>query len=745
MRRSTGAVGLALAIGLAPGSALADGDAELEGLLDQTVVTTASKSAENATNAPATSVTISAEQLWRFGIHSLDEAIDFLSLGVVTGNPLGDADVGARGVMMPGDRGAHFLLLVDGHAVNEPLYGMAHFGRGTGVPLEMVDRIEVILGPGSVLYGSNAMFGVINVFTKNAKHFSGLHVFADSEVGKSYRVGVGAGVPFEAFGSQGGMTLGFEYYRQRGPTLSFDRQGPSSYDRAVHTFTRYSRDRSIPANGIWGGDATDSYYADAPAAHGQITLGNFELNLHGSIYRRGFPYATTGLSAAAYFNDSDNYGVDRALWGDLKYRATLSRKVQLAVRLYADGRDEQRQYISTMYVPCADSTTGTLLCRTTATDGRYRWPGLSRWMGVDVQTNFDWLANETLVTTVGADARTIRVGSKFDTLDYYTGAAAAPSTRIIDAFDKTIGIYAQQTYRPAPAFGLNAGVRVDAGQEYSPVASPRASATVQTWRGGTVKAIFAQAFRAPTWEERASEDSLQLRPQDLKPERVTSGEISLEQRLGAHRVLFTGYRSRWTDLIENHALTQAEIVRFRAAGMLDAFASGVLQYRNLSQIDDWGFDAAAEGSIHSTQLRYGINFTGAVARARAQNGGDTQLVPVAPRYFGNARLAYDFLGPWPTLALATHWLARRPADRAISGQFTSTPFAPAQVELRATVSGPVPAVKGLSYRFSANYAFASRGPYVVGINQGEFPGETAYLVPVDQFRTTVGLQYDIDP
>jgi len=54
----------------------------------------------------------------------------------------------------------------------------------------------------------------------------------------------------------------------------------------------------------------------------------------------------------------------------------------------------------------------------------------------------------------------------------------------------------------------------------------------------------------------------------------------------------------------------------------------------------------------------------------------------------------------------------------------------------------VPLIKGLSYRFSANYAMADRGPYVVGVVQQSYAGLTnAELIPVDRFRVTAGLSY----
>jgi hypothetical protein len=70
--------------------------------------------------------------------------------------------------------------------------------------------------------------------------------------------------------------------------------------------------------------------------------------------------------------------------------------------------------------------------------------------------------------------------------------------------------------------------------------------------------------------------------------------------------------------------------------------------------------------------------------------------------------------------------------------------APAQIALRGTISGPVPGLRGLSYRLSANYNFADRGPYVIGFIQGGNTGiyQPAELIPVDRFRATVGLQYD---
>src|SRR5690242_14690607 len=101
-------------------AAIAQDTSELEGMLEESVISGASKSAETARTAPATTTTITAEQLRQHGIRSVDQAINFLSLGMITESPLSSVEIGARGVLITQDFGNHVLVLVDGHALNEP-------------------------------------------------------------------------------------------------------------------------------------------------------------------------------------------------------------------------------------------------------------------------------------------------------------------------------------------------------------------------------------------------------------------------------------------------------------------------------------------------------------------------------------------------------------------------------------------------------------------------------------------------
>jgi hypothetical protein len=88
----------------------------------------------------------------------------------------------------------------------------------------------------------------------------------------------------------------------------------------------------------------------------------------------------------------------------------------------------------------------------------------------------------------------------------------------------------------------------------------------------------------------------------------------------------------------------------------------------------------------------------------------------------------------------------RTSESALDG---SRVRVPAFVGLRATISGPVPGVRGLSYRLSANWVGIERGPYIVNPPAGSsvvgFGAAQPLAVPVDTFRTTIGLQYDFGP
>ena len=81
--------------------------------------------------------------------------------------------LGIRGFGRTGNYNNRFLLVIDGHRMNDAIYENAAIGRELSLDLDLVDHIEIVRGPGSSIYGSNAFLGVISVFTRKGRDIDG--------------------------------------------------------------------------------------------------------------------------------------------------------------------------------------------------------------------------------------------------------------------------------------------------------------------------------------------------------------------------------------------------------------------------------------------------------------------------------------------------------------------------------------------------------------------------------------------
>ena len=135
-------------------------------------ITSVSKREERLADAPAAVYVISAADLRRSGAASLVEALRLAPNLQVMQASSGTYVVTARG--FAGDNNK-LLVLVDGRSVYTPLFSGV-FWDAQDVPLDDIERIEVVSGPGGTLWGTNAVNGVINVITKPASATRGARV-----------------------------------------------------------------------------------------------------------------------------------------------------------------------------------------------------------------------------------------------------------------------------------------------------------------------------------------------------------------------------------------------------------------------------------------------------------------------------------------------------------------------------------------------------------------------------------------
>jgi outer membrane receptor protein involved in Fe transport len=712
---------------------------ELDALLGENVSTTASKEAQASTAVPAMTINITAEDLRRHGIRTLGEAYNFLALGLIAEDPLGSVEVGARGVLFTNDNGKHVLLLLDGHVTNDQRNGASYHAATAGIPIELIDHIEVMLGPGSVLYGANATLGVVNVVTKRARDYGGLQLIAESafsppqnqarqplppqwnaqypkQIGRGYRVGLGIGRNLTLAGHSAEITGQIEYYDFTGPQIGWT---PVVTDN-------FSYGPYAPV-GIWGGSTSRSYYQRIPSGYLRMQVGDLQLTLHGLFALTSAPFSRV-QSFMRDFDDPKSYN-DRGYGAvDLSWAGALSSRASFKARVYGDASQDRSQIRGSSFIGCLSGQNNGCIRRS---------HGEGQWAGTELQTTIKWLADFSMSSMLGFEGRVRRVGFDSSIGDLGTGATVSTFGQY-QAISAGGAVYAQQVYSPTTALTLNAGARWDFDHQAGQRVSPRLAATLDLWHGATAKAVYSEAFRAPTFEEQhLTNRLLVLAAPNLAPEIVKSLEVSIQQRIGRQRMLVGAFRSWWGDVVESQQLSQAELSAAERAGDIDSSAVSIFQFRNVARVDNYGINASYEGSLRDGRFSYGANLT--ASYARLTTNGVTKLMTVTPSIFGNARVAYDLGGGRPVLAFASQITGQRLADYSQDPGVVGLHYAPPTVDLRLTVTGKVPRVSALQYRLSADYSVTTTNPYAV--NTGGDNENKTELVPVVRATILFGLQY----
>lgn len=168
----------------------------LEELMNMEVVT-ASKKPQRLSEVPATVRVITTEQIKERGYFTLEEALSDLP-GVQFRNIVGfNSYVFLRGAPSQNNL---ILLLVDGIQINE-LNSGGFYGGGQ-FNLSNVKRIEVVYGPASALYGTNAISGIINIITNDPKDIQGGHASVLSGSFETRNVDFRYGYPENYFGEK---------------------------------------------------------------------------------------------------------------------------------------------------------------------------------------------------------------------------------------------------------------------------------------------------------------------------------------------------------------------------------------------------------------------------------------------------------------------------------------------------------------------------------------------------------------
>src|SRR5438093_4482532 len=135
------------------------------------VVEAASKYKQKITEAPSSVTILTSDEVKKYGHRTLADILQTVP-GVYVSYDRNYSFLGVRGFNL-GDANDRVLLLVDGHRINNSLSDSAFIGTEFILDADLIDRVEVIRGPGSSLYGNNAFLGVINVITRKGRDMTG--------------------------------------------------------------------------------------------------------------------------------------------------------------------------------------------------------------------------------------------------------------------------------------------------------------------------------------------------------------------------------------------------------------------------------------------------------------------------------------------------------------------------------------------------------------------------------------------
>jgi iron complex outermembrane receptor protein len=167
-------------------------------------VTSASKKSERLNTAPAAIYVITGEEIRRGGFSNIPEALRTVPGLYVAQEDSHSWIVAARGFSYAFNN--KMLVLLDGRLLYQPLFGGVYWDT-IDPPLDEIDRIEVIRGPGGTLWGANAVNGVINIISKKATDSQGWSVNTSAGIYELYKASI-------RYGGQIRTRLSYRMYGQ---------------------------------------------------------------------------------------------------------------------------------------------------------------------------------------------------------------------------------------------------------------------------------------------------------------------------------------------------------------------------------------------------------------------------------------------------------------------------------------------------------------------------------------------------
>jgi len=495
-------------------------------LADIPMVISAVKHLQKASEAPSAVSVITAAEIERNNYRTLGDALQTVR-GFYVFSDRNYNYTGVRGFSRPGDYDTRVLVLVNGHRINDNVYDQFSSDNAWSIDMNLVDHIEIIRGPGSSLYGTNAFFGVINVITKAPQVVGGMNLTADlgGYGRKGLRLSYG-----EKFDNGWEVLVSGSSTDVKGENLFFDEfDDPTTNDGVFD-----------------GGDYMRSYKLFSTLKKDRITVQSY------------YNYRTKGIPTGSFgtlFNDDGTQTNDVRAFGEVRYERPIDSKRDFIVRAYYD---HYRYWGTYMYDNAPNPAIESI--------------ERSKGQGVGQEFQFNWKLSDRQRLTMGQQLeRTFKSSlAAFD---------STPSFQYLDTdrpFTQS-SAYVQDEIRLNSKWQLTAGARFDHYSTYGSALTPRVAVVFAPNNRRVWKFLAGSAFRGPTTYEQYFEDGAggqQIANADLKPEEIRTYEVVYEEQINPRLTATVSvFRSEISDLISQ----------------VDA-GGGVFQFQNIDQAISQGLE-----------------------------------------------------------------------------------------------------------------------------------------------------------
>jgi len=484
---------------------------EEEGMLldEEEVLYGATKYIKHLYEAPASATVITAQEIQKMGAATLADVLERVpGIAITITTPNGHRGIVVRG--LKGYEGALVLFNVDHHAVNPVVTGSATW-QFLDMPVHNIKRIEVIRGPGSALYGSNAAAAVINILTKNGNIIDGAEV----------KVGTGS-------------------FDRRELSLIAGKRFDDWDISASMNYSKYNASDTLLSPDMFGRSGNVNDRKEETELHFKLNKGPYYASLYYNKQREG-----GYLGADAVLNDETNLDTDQVFL-TLSYDEFLTPEIHLRSTLHYDRWRNDLFYELYPEGAVIGFPDGMLanISSTNENTGLEVQLDIKRW---DPHTlTFGFVLEEKEMSDVQSIAN-------FDPLTYnplgvYKEIApwASNAKRTIKA------LYLQDVLEIGETIEATLGVRYDHYSDFGETINPRAAFVWQFSPGTHYKLLYGRAFRAPNFAELYTKNNplIQGNP-DLDPTIVSTVETSIHhaftQEIDGSVAL---YRTKIKDIVD---------------------------------------------------------------------------------------------------------------------------------------------------------------------------------------------------